>query len=136
MNDFWNVMVPELTVLNFNESLEFYTNILGFAVKYQRNSPRFAYLVYENQVQLMIEEYHETIWNTGDLEYPLGRGINLQIEVTDIDSIINTLKKRNYPLYKEPGYSEYIGGNVMHRQKEFLVQDPNGYLLRFCKTEN
>lgn len=136
MNEFWNVMVPELTVLNFKESLDFYTNVLGFVIKYQRNNPDFAYLVYEKQVQLMIEAYHETGWDTGELEYPLGRGINLQIEVTNVESIISSLKKRNYSLFRELKYSEYIEGDIIHGQKEFLVQDPNGYLLRFCEVKN
>lgn len=136
MNEFWNVMVPELTVLNYKESLYFYTNVLGFAIKYQRKNPEFAYLVYEKQVQLMIEAYHETGWDTGELEYPLGRGINLQIEVTNVESIISSLKKRNYSLFRELKYSEYIEGEIIHGQKEFLVQDPNGYLLRFCEVKN
>ena len=74
--------------------------MLGFAIKYQRNNPDFVYLVYEKQVQLMIEAYHETGWNTGELEYPPGRGINLQIEVTNVESKISSLKKENYSLFR------------------------------------
>ncbi|MBU5592710.1 VOC family protein [Clostridium sp. MSJ-4] len=135
MSEYWNVMVPELIVLNFNESLEFYTNVLGFHVKFQRTNPDFAYLVYEDQVQIMIEAYHETGWNTGELLYPLGRGINLQIEVKNVDVLIGNLKIRNYPFFRELICSEYIEDDVIHRQKEFLVQDPNGYLLRFCEVQ-
>lgn len=86
MNEYWNVMVPELSVLNFDESLEFYTSVLGFYVKYQWINPDFAYLIYEDQLQIMIEAYHEAGWNTGELLYHLGRGVNLQIEVKNVKS--------------------------------------------------
>jgi len=135
MSEYWNVMVPELTVLNFKESLEFYIDGLGFGIKYQRANPDFAYLEYEEKIQIMIEAYHQTGWNTGELEYPLGRGMNLQMEVRSVDSIVEKLQEKNYPLYKELRYSEYPGDGVVHKQKEFLVQDPNGYLLRFCEVE-
>ncbi len=134
MGGYWNVMVPELTVLSFDEALEFYINGLGFHVKYMRKNPDFAYIEYEDRVQIMIEAYHETGWNSGELLYPLGRGLNLQIEVKNVDALICNLAKMNYPLFRELICSEYIEGDVIHRQKEFLVQDPNGYLLRFCEV--
>jgi catechol 2,3-dioxygenase-like lactoylglutathione lyase family enzyme len=133
MNEYWNVMVPELTVFDFEETIDFYTNVLGFSVKYQRNDPKFAYLEYEKQVQLMIEMHHENGWDTANLEYPLGRGINLQMEVTNIDLLINRINIMHYPLFREVNYSTYAEDNILHKQKEFLVQDPNGYLLRFCE---
>lgn len=64
MSQYWNVMVPELTVMNFEQSLRFYTEILGFKVRNQRSAPNFAYLEQE-QVQIMIEQFHETGWNVG-----------------------------------------------------------------------
>ncbi len=134
MTEFYNVMVPELTVLNFQASLDFYTDILGFQIKYRRKNPDFAYLEYEEQIQLMIEANHESGWHTADLEYPLGRGINFQMEVRDLEPIIKNLNKVAYPLYREPSCSEYIENDILHRQKEFLVQDPDGYLLRFCQV--
>lgn len=48
----------------------------------------------------MTEACHETGWNTGELEYPPGRRINLQIEVTNVESIISSLKKENYSLFR------------------------------------
>lgn len=134
MTEFYNVMVPELTVFNFQASLDFYTKILGFQIKYRRENPDFAYLEYEERIQLMIEVYHESGWHTADLEYPLGRGINFQMEVRDLEPIIKNLNEVAYPLYREPSCSEYIENNIIHRQKEFLVQDPDGYLLRFCQV--
>lgn len=132
MSGYWNAMVPELTVTDFNKSLAFYTEILGFQIRNQRDKPDFAYLEHE-KVQIMIEQFHESGWNTAELSYPLGRGINLQIELTNIEPIFDRLKKSNVKLYRDIKESWYDAGSVLSGQKEFLVQDPDGYLLRFTQ---
>ncbi|HBO7434142.1 TPA: VOC family protein, partial [Pseudomonas aeruginosa] len=55
MEEYWNPMVPELLVSNFDESLKFYQNLLGFKIRNQRSNPEFAYLENEN-VQIMLEQ--------------------------------------------------------------------------------
>ena len=78
----WAALVPELTVLDIAKSLSFYTDLLGFEVVFSRPETRFAYLQL-GEAQLMLDQYAEGQgWNVlGGLEPPLGRGINLQIEV-------------------------------------------------------
>jgi catechol 2,3-dioxygenase-like lactoylglutathione lyase family enzyme len=132
MSEYWNVMVPELTVTDFEGSLSFYTDILGFKIRNQRENPNFAYLEYE-KVQIMIEQFHENGWNTAELSHPLGRGINLQIELTNIQPILDRLEDSNIGLYREIQESWYDIGPVLSGQIEFLVQDPDGYLLRFTQ---
>ncbi|HGF5182122.1 bleomycin resistance protein [Vibrio parahaemolyticus] len=132
MEVYWNPMVPELSVSNFEESLNFYQNLLGFKIRNQRSNPEFAYLENEN-VQIMLEQIHDTGWSTGELEYPLGRGVNFQMELTDISPILERLNAANVVLYREPNESWYDEGNVLSGQREFLVQDPDGYLLRFTQ---
>ncbi|UHJ63249.1 bleomycin resistance protein [Vibrio furnissii] len=132
MEVYWNPMVPELSVSNFEESLNFYQNLLGFKIRNQRSNPEFAYLENEN-VQIMLEQIHDTGWSTGELEYPLGRGVNFQMELTDISPILERLNAANVVLYREPKESWYDEGNVLSGQREFLVQDPDGYLLRFTQ---
>ncbi len=132
MEEYWNPMVPELSVTNFEKSLKFYQELLGFKVRNQRTNPDFAYL--ENgQVQIMLEQIHDRGWVTGSLEYPLGRGINFQIELRDISPIHERLKAANVPFYREQQENWYEEGNVLSGQREFLVQDPDGYLLRFSQ---
>jgi catechol 2,3-dioxygenase-like lactoylglutathione lyase family enzyme len=82
----WNPMVPELLVTDFGRSLAFYTELLGFTLAFERDEPRFAYLDYGG-AQLMLEELHEGAWVTAELQAPLGRGINLQIEVPQVQPI-------------------------------------------------
>ena len=127
---YWNPMVPELTVMQFAVSLNFY-RLVGFQVRFQRTNPNFANLTL-GQAQLMIEEYHDTGWNVGVLERPFGRGVNLQIEVADVHAIADTLSANAIPLYRpmtEMWYATHPG--VEEGVREFLVQDPDGYLLRF-----
>lgn len=81
----------------------------------------------------MLEQIHDTGWSTGELEYPLGRGVNFQMELTDISPILERLNAANVVLYREPNESWYDEGNVLSGQREFLVQDPDGYLLRFTQ---
>jgi catechol 2,3-dioxygenase-like lactoylglutathione lyase family enzyme len=126
----WNPLVPELTVFDFEKSLEFYTNILGFDIMFTREG--FAYLKQEG-VQFMLEAYHEDGWNTGTLEPPLGRGINFQIELKDIAPIYERLKAITYPLYRDCKDVWRKTGDVQSGQREFLLQDLDGYLLRFCQ---
>ncbi|EPJ46620.1 MAG: glyoxalase family protein [Osedax symbiont Rs1] len=125
-------MVPELTVTDFQKSLDFYTNILGFSIRNQRKKPDFAYLEQE-KVQLMIEQYHENGWNVAELSLPLGRGVNFQIELADTQPILNRLAKSKIQLYRELKESWYDTGSVLSGQTEFLVQDLDGYLLRFTQ---
>jgi len=132
MNQYWNVMVPEITVLNFEKSLAFYTETLGFSVRYQRKKPNFVYIEQEN-VQIMLEQYHEDGWNVAELPSPLGRGINFQMALTDIEPMLKRIDSAQIKLYRELKESWYDTGGVLSGQKEILVQDPDGYLLRFTQ---
>ena len=81
------ILTPELKVLNFQESLDFYTKLAGFEILYDRPEEDFAMLGIHGAC-LMIEGLTDKsrIWNVGNLERPFGRGIHFQIEVPDIQS--------------------------------------------------
>ncbi|MDX7998019.1 VOC family protein [Xenorhabdus sp. Reich] len=125
-------MVPELTVTDFSSSLDFYQRILGFEVLIQRKDPDFVYLGL-GEAQLMLEAFHDSDWNIGELSKPFGRGINLQIEVDDIAPLIANLENNGIELYRPLEDNYYCIGDTHVCQKEFLVQDPDGYLLRFSQ---
>lgn len=129
---YWNKMVPELTVTDFSVSLSFYTSVLGFSVMIRRTNPDFAYICL-GEAQLMIEQYHPKGWNTADLVSPLGRGVNFQIEVDDIVKIFKRVIESGVTLYRDLNESYYNIGERNACQREFLVQDPDGYLLRFSQ---
>lgn len=126
----FNPLIPELYVSNFQKTLKFYVSI-GFKIEYQRNNPNFAFLSFQKS-QIMIQQ-SEPEWTTASLEYPFGRGINLQISVHDIDLIFNTFLKIKYPIKSPIEENSYKKGNKTLICKEFLVMDPDGYLLRFSE---
>jgi catechol 2,3-dioxygenase-like lactoylglutathione lyase family enzyme len=127
----FNKLIPELSVSNFKKSLDFYINIIGFKIEYKRDESKFAMISYQGS-QVMIEEVNNH-WNKAKLEYPFGRGINFQIEVKKIKPILDNLEKANYPIFVEPKENWYRQNNKLLGNKEFLVQDPDGYLLRFAE---
>ena len=127
----FNALVPELSVTDIERSKWFYTELLGFQLEYERKNDKFAFLSLNN-AQLMIEEING-YWETGLLEYPLGRGVNFQIAVEDIQPIVNRLNQNAISLFREPFVSEYTTGKTIFKEIEFLVQDPDGYLLRFSQ---
>ncbi|MEO8607186.1 MAG: VOC family protein [Chloroflexota bacterium] len=128
-----NALVPELSVSSFEKSLDFYTRILGFSVAYDRLEEGFAFLVLDG-AQIMIDEIGKgRTWKTADFDFPLGRGINLQIEVENVDSILTNLQQNHVPLFLELEEKWYRVGDHEVGNRQFLVQDPDGYLLRFTQ---
>ena len=123
-------MVPELYVSDFAVSLEFYTRILGFGVLYARHDPEFVYLEQE-ELQLMLLQTDN--WLGSRLEPPYGRGVNLQMEVTDIQPIYERLLANGTARQRDIKDVWREAGKMMTGQREFYVQDPDGYLLRFCQ---
>lgn len=127
----FNKLIPELSVSDFKKSLKFYTEILNFKIEYKRDEDKFAMISFQKS-QIMIEEINNH-WGTGKLEYPFGRGINLQIEVDSIKPILKALSQNNYPIFIKPKENWYRKNDQLLGNKEFLVKDPDGYLLRFTE---
>ena len=128
----FNKLIPELSVTNLSESKEFYVHVLGLKIEYERKEDKFMFLSYQGS-QIMIEEINNH-WSVGALEKPFGRGINFQIETNEIDALFQRVKLANMLVYKPLFESRYKANNVTYIEKEFLIQDPDGYLLRFQQT--
>ncbi|MEG0612448.1 MAG: VOC family protein, partial [Clostridium sp.] len=127
----FNSLIPELSVADINKSLDFYLNILLFKMEYERKNDKFALLSLQGS-QIMIEEING-YWETGALSYPFGRGINFQIAVDNIDNLYENIKAQDYPIKIEMQENWYRANNKLVGQKEFLIMDPDGYLLRFAE---
>ena len=130
----WNQMIPEFDVFSLDETLHFYVDLIGFKVVYDRPEDKFAFIEFED-VQIMVQEIDpdSSKWDTGTLDYPLGRGINFQIDVKNIDEIYNKLKEADYKIFVDMEDHFYRKDDEMLGEREFLVQDPNGFLLRFAQ---
>ena len=124
----YNSLIPELSVSNIEISKKFYLE-LGFEIKYERKEDRFCFLQLEEN-QIMIEENNDN-WNTGKMEYPYGRGINLSMAVSNVEKMYETLKEKNIKFFLNLETHEYRIDDKVSYDKEFLIQDPDGYLLRF-----
>lgn len=126
----FNSLIPELSVNNIEDTKYFYISILGFKLEYQRLNEKFMFLSYGDS-QFMFEEIHSYGWNTDVLEYPLGRGINFSIDCNDIERLYDIVKNSKINIYRELKETIYLCDGNEEVQKEFLIQDPDGYLLRF-----
>jgi len=128
----FNKLIPELSVSDVSRSIDFYTKILGFKIEYRREESKFAFLLFQGS-QIMIVQANES-WKTGKMEYPFGRGINIQMKIDNIDELVKSLIKHNYPIKIPLQDKWYRKGNRLLGNREFLVMDPDGYLLRFFKN--
>ena len=124
----FNSLIPELSVSNIDKSKEFYLQ-LGFKIKYERPENKFVFLELEKN-QIMIEELNNN-WNTGYMEYPFGRGINISMSISDVEKKYNELKSKNFDFFLNLEVHSYKADGEVYNDKEFLIQDPDGYLLRF-----
>jgi hypothetical protein len=72
-------------------------------------------------------------WDIAPLTYPFGNGINFQLEVDNVERIYETLKSNNYNIAFEMEENWYRQDDKLLGNKEFLVQDPDGYLIRLSE---
>lgn len=128
----WNANIPELSVTDLNESLNFYKT-LGFKIEYERTENKFVFISL-GEIQFMLQEISDKDkWTVSPLVYPFGNGINFQLEVDNLDKIYNNLKDKNYKIAFDIEENWYRQNDKLLGNKEFLVQDPDGYLLRFSE---
>ena len=125
-------LVPGLLVTDINASLRFWRDLCGFAVVYQRLDEGFAYLD-RNGAQVMLEERGRN-WITAMLEAPLGRGMNFQVSVKTLAPLLEALGRVDWPLFLAPEQKWYCTGELEAGVHQFLVQDPDGYLVRFSAS--
>ena len=126
-------LVPELSVRDWRKSRAFYCDLLGFQCLYDRPEEGFAYLALGG-AELMIDQIG--IGRTFDnghapQEPPFGRGLNLQIKVDHIAPRLAGLEQAGWPLFLPPEDKWYRRGAEELGNRQFVVADPDGYLLRF-----
>ena len=51
--------------------------------------------------------------------------------ISDVEKLYNKLKEKNIKFFLDLEVHEYRVNDEISLDKEFLVQDPDGYLLRF-----
>lgn len=124
----FNSLISELSVSNIEISKKFYKD-LGFKIVYERLESKFCFMQFENN-QIMLEEKNDN-WNVAKMEYPYGNGMNISMTVENVDYLYKTLKDKQVKIFLDLEINEYRVNNKIFQDKEFLLQDPDGYLLRF-----
>jgi catechol 2,3-dioxygenase-like lactoylglutathione lyase family enzyme len=127
-------LVPELLVDDLKVSVAFWCGLCGFEVLYDRPEEGFAYLA-SGTAHIMIEQAGVgRNWTTAQLHRPYGRGVNFQISVASIQPLVTAFRAAGQHLFMEPETKWYRAGNTEVGVVQFLVQDPDGYLVRFQQS--
>jgi catechol 2,3-dioxygenase-like lactoylglutathione lyase family enzyme len=129
-------LVVELLVSNFTQSLKFYTEVLGFQQLYDRPEEAFAYLDRDG-AQIMIAQHDagdERSWIAGELARPFGRGMNLEIEVEDVEALHATCVRHGARIFLAMEEKWYRRDALLLGVRQFIVLDPDGYLLRLSQS--
>lgn len=137
MDDPLPALTPELQVSDLRTSLTFYLETLGFSLLFERPEQGFA-AVNLGKAALMLEQIDPQAeandpWLVVPLDPPLGRGINLQITLDDVDALHQRLIKQNLPLRLPLEEVTYRVGEAQVKVRQLMLQDPDGYLLRFSQ---
>lgn len=125
-------LVPELDVSDLAESLTVYRDIFGFEVLAERPEEAFAYLSI-GPAHLMLEEAEGAgrRFRSAPLERPYGRGVNLQINVPDVFALHERVQRANLQIVAPLEERWYRQSKLELGNRQFVVADPDGYLLRF-----
>lgn len=116
---------PVLESRNLEETIEFYTNRLGFTVRgklEEDGKPVWCDLV-KDQVSIMFSTPNEKM-NYGTIQL----SGSIYINVEDVDTLWSSLKdccEIVYPIE-----------NFVYEMREFAIKDNNGYVLNFGETLN
>ena len=100
----YNDLIPELVVSNINISKDFYVNMLGFKIEYEREEDKFIFLSLGN-IQLMLEEGSED--ELSQMEYPFGKGINFTFGVDNVDKLYSKFKIKKNLIKKDIEVREF-----------------------------
>jgi catechol 2,3-dioxygenase-like lactoylglutathione lyase family enzyme len=126
-------LVPELGVTDLAASQRFWRDICGFTVLYDRPEDGFACLERDG-ARIMLDQLGRTRdWVAAALERPFGRGMNLEIAVASVQPVLDALAAAAWPLFLAPEQKSYRVGDGAVRVRQFIVQDPDGYLVRFSE---
>lgn len=123
----YNDLIPEFLVADMECSKNFYINLLGFKLEYERPEDKFLFLSLGG-AQLMLEEV--TIEAKSDLSHPLGKGANFSLHVDNVEYIYARCQKTNYPIKRDLEIRTFRVGDAYVVDKEFALLDPDGYYWR------
>jgi catechol 2,3-dioxygenase-like lactoylglutathione lyase family enzyme len=126
--DRWSALMAEMMVSDYPRALTFWTGPMGFDVAYTRPAQNLACLVHPDGAQVMIYA-RDGDWETGPMEPPFGRGMVVQVYVADAEAVAARIVAAGVAFYVAMREKWRDWGDRLGGQREFLVQDPDGYLI-------
>ena len=123
----WSSVVCELYVQNITISLEFWCDILGFEVAYQRPEERFAYLERNDGAQIML--YQPPECSSSEVKTDSSPQVLIQIFVDSLLPVLTEIQKNRWPLLSEPQDVWRRWGDRMGGKREIRLSDPDGHNL-------
>ncbi|WP_454782827.1 bleomycin resistance protein [Legionella sp. WA2022007384] len=134
------LLTPELCCSNIKSSLSFYIETLGFKIQYERLEEGFAMLERQGS-RIMLDEIADTsktitkrTWISAPMEPPFGRGINLEIKTKKVDELYERCILLGANIFLPIEDKWYRAGNKEICNRQFIVLDPDGYMLRFAQN--
>jgi len=121
-------LVPELSVANLQASLVFWRSLLGFSVACEQSETGSACLRRPDGAEIVLRE-HDGAFELAAMEYPLGRGVRLRIEVDALAPISTILSRRAWPIAEPRTETWRAAGDHETGEASLMVQDPDGYLI-------
>ena len=124
----WAMGMAEMMVSDYPASYAFWTGVLGFAMAFERPAQKLACLEHPDGAQVMIY-LRDGDWEVGPMEHPYGRGLVIQVYVRDARAAAARVEAAGVPFYVTLREKWRDWGDRMGGQREFLLQDPDGYLV-------
>lgn len=124
----WSPLIAEMMVSDYPRARSFWAGVLGFRIAFERPAQKLACLEHPDGAQVMVYE-RDGDWETGPMEPPYGRGVVVQVFVADVALVAARVQAAGLPFYVPLREKWRDWGDRMGGQREFLVQDSDGYLV-------
>ncbi len=128
----WTMGMAEMMVTDYASCFEFWTEVLGFDLAFARSAQKLSCLQRPEGAQVMIYQ-RDGDWAVGPLQHPFGRGMAVQNYVDDVAALEAKVAAAGVPFYEAPREIWRDWGDRMGGQREFLLQDPDGYLVMIAQ---
>ena len=125
-------LVPELHVNNLEASLAFWRDACGLAIAYRRDEEGFVFLERQG-AQIMLCQRHGR-YETGPMATPLGQGAMFQIYLDESTGFWPNCAGSEGSSMKSRASVGIASGTTENGLRQFLVQDPDGYLIMFAES--
>ena len=124
----WNSLIAEMMVQDYPAALDWWTRLIGMEPVFTRPAQKLALLQHPDGAQVMIYQ-RDGDWEVGLMEQPYGRGAVLQVFVADVTAVHARFAAAGHRFYVDLREKWRDWGDCFGGQREFLVQDPDGYLV-------